>query len=313
MTPPPVDPRELASLRGELAVATARQREAAANLSEAESAQARAEREAARREQLFQQGAVSAEAQEQYEQEALAAQARLETARASLRASRAEVERVGARLAAVDRAVDPGRRFLEPVVAPVAGTVLTVYEESERVVQAGEPLFELRNAEGLEIVVDLLTEQAVRVRPGAEAEITGWGGGRTIPGRVRHVEPKGFEKISALGVEEQRVNVIVDLLEVPEELGAEFRVEVAIVTWEGTDVVTVPTSAIFRRANGWWAFVDEAGRARLQRLEIGRRGAERAEALAGLTEGDSVVVFPSDLVEDGVRLAARPADEASPR
>lgn len=309
MLPPPEDRRQIAALRAELAVADARQREAEANLSEADSAHGTASREAARREKLFKEGAVSTEIREQYALSALAAEARLRTARATLRAAIAEVERISARLSAVDGDTDAEGRYVEVLRAPVSGTVLYVHEESERVVPAGTPIVDIGDPRRLEIVVDLLTEQAVRVRPGAAARITGWGGDFTIHGIVRYVEPKGFEEISALGVKEQRVNVIIDPIDAPDALGAQFRVEVAIATWQGEDVLTVPTSAIFRAGRGWSAFVVRDGVARRQAIEIGHRGSERAEVVSGLQEGDEVVVFPSDLVEEGVRVRAHPSED----
>lgn len=126
---------------------------------------------------------------------------------------------------------------------------------------------------------------------------------------MRQVEPKGFTEVSALGVEEQRVNVIVDLPDVPASLGAAFRVEVDIETWRGEDVLTVPTSAIFRRDSGWRTFVVEDGRAHLRSVEIGHRSAQGAEVLQGLAAGDRVIVYPSDLIDDGVRVEARPGLE----
>lgn len=307
MVAPPQDPRVRAELAAQLDVAVARLKEAEAALSEAQSSNARAQREAARRLQLFEQGAVSVETKEQYEQAAVASVARLNTARASLRAANAEVERVRAQLLGADSEASGADDAGAPVRAPASGTVLFVFEESERVVQAGTPLFEIGDSHGLEVIVDLLTDQAVRVRPGAEVHITGWGGGATLAGSVRYVEPKGFEEVSALGVEEQRVNVIIDLNDAPSSLGAEFRVEAAIVVWEGENVLTVPTSALFQRGRGWRTFVVTDDRAELRSVEIGHRGRERAEVLGGLEEDDRVVVFPSDLVEDGVRVDPRPS------
>ncbi len=308
MLPPPVDPRELASLRAELAVAEAREKEAEATLGEARSANARAKREAERRRELFERGAVSTETLERYEQAARAASAHLGAVRASVRAAQAEIERVAARLSESGAGAEGSGRE-EPVRAPASGTVLSVFEESERVVPAGTPLFELSDSAGLEIVADLVTEQAVRVSSGDRVRITGWGGGVELEGTVRHVEPKGFTELSALGVEEQRVNVIIDLADPPPSLGAEFRVEVAIVVWRSEDVLTIPTSALFRRGPGWSSFVVRDGAARLARVEIGACGAERAELLGGAEAGEEVVVFPSDRVEDGVAVEAVPAEE----
>jgi HlyD family secretion protein len=191
----------------------------------------------------------------------------------------------------------------------VSGRVLRVYEESERVVLAGTPLFDIADVGGLEVVVDLLTEQAVQVEPGAALHVTGWGGDETLSGRVRYVEPAAFTEVSALGVEEQRVDVVGDLDAPPQGLGDGFRLDVAIVVWQGTDVLSVPTSALFQRAARWQVFVIEDGRARSRQVEIGRRATALAEVTAGLVEGDRVILYPSDLVDDGVRVT--PTSERS--
>ena len=305
MAPPPEDPRNQATARAELAAAEARLRESEAALSEAESADAQARRETERRRELFAQGAISIETREKYEQAARAASARLDTARASLRAARAELERARSRLLGIRVDGDGTQGLTSAVRAPVAGTVLRVHEESERVVPAGTPLFEIGEGDGLELVVDLLTEDAVAVEAGDAIEITGWGAANTLAGRVRYVEPQAFTEISALGVEEQRVNVIGDLLDPPASLGAGYRIEAAIITWRGDDVLRVPTSAIFQRDGRWHCFVIERGRARLRDVEIGHRGSEAAEVLGGLQAGEAVILFPSDLIEDGVAVTAR--------
>jgi HlyD family secretion protein len=177
-----------------------------------------------------------------------------------------------------------------------------VLEESERVVPAGTPLLEVGNARGLEVVVDVLSEDAVRITPGDAVRIDGWGGDRTLQGQVRLVEPAAFTEVSALGVEEQRVNVIIDLADAPPSLGAGYRVEARVVTWAGTDVLSVPTSALFQREGQWQLFVVEDGRAALRAIEIGHRNADAAEVVSGLRQGETVIVFPSDRIEEGVKV-----------
>ena len=148
----------------------------------------------------------------------------------------------------------------------------------------------------------------MRVRPGAAVLIEQWGGDRTLRGRVRRVEPSGFTKISALGVEEQRVNVIVDLedpVDARKALGDGYRVEVRIVIWEGQDVLKVPTSSLFRQGDAWAVFAAESGRARLRKVEVGQRNGLEAQVLSGLEAGQQVVVHPSDTLADGKRLAPR--------
>jgi HlyD family secretion protein len=186
--------------------------------------------------------------------------------------------------------------------APVSGSVLRVLEESERIVAAGTPLLEIGNPEDLEIVVDVLSTDAVRIHPGTEARIEEWGGAGALRARVRLVEPSAFTKISALGVEEQRVNVIADLLEPAPGLGDGFRVEARIRVWQAADVLLVPASALFRAGESWAVFVVEDGVARRREIELGERGGTSAEIRANLAEGETVVLHPSDRLRDGARV-----------
>jgi HlyD family secretion protein len=193
-----------------------------------------------------------------------------------------------------------------PLRSPVTGRVLRIPERSERVVLAGTPLLELGDPAKLEIVADLLSSDAVRVMPGDAMLIEGWGGGTTLRGRLRRVEPSGFTKVSALGVEEQRVNVIGDFVDLPGAIGDRYRVEVRIVVWEGRDVLQVPTSALFRHGDGWSVFVIEQGRARQRDVRVDHRGTFETEIVQGLNEGDVVVRNPSDRIADGLRVAVAP-------
>jgi HlyD family secretion protein len=179
---------------------------------------------------------------------------------------------------------------------------LRVPERSERVVAAGTPLLEIGDPAALEIVVDVLSPDAVRIRPGARMLLERWGGGSPLTARVRRVEPSGFRKVSTLGVEEQRVNVIGDLEAAPEGLGDGFRVEARIVVFESPDVVRVPASALFRRGEDFAVFVVERGSARRRAVDVGERGSGLAEIRAGLVPGERVIVHPSDRIEDGVRV-----------
>lgn len=194
------------------------------------------------------------------------------------------------------------------VVAPTGGTVLRVLAESEAVVAAGTPLLEIGDPQDLEIVVDLLSTDAVQVRPGATVVIEHWGGPDALHGRVRLVEPFGFTKVSALGIEEQRVNVVIDLVDPPaarRELGHGFRVEVRIVVWEAPDVLQVPVSALFRAGDRWAVFAVAEGRAGLRPVTLGRRNDLTAEVVEGLAAGDGVILHPTDKVADGVRVVGR--------
>ncbi len=217
----------------------------------------------------------------------------LEVARAALRFSAAREQPVEERVA---------------INAPVDGRVLKVYRESEGVVRAGEALVEIGDPAALEVEVELLSADAVRVASGTPVRFERWGGDTVLEGQVRTVEPVGFTKISALGVEEQRVLVIADINSPPEQwqrLGDGYRLEASFVLWQDDDVLQIPTSALFRADSGWAAFVLSDGRAAQRRIEIGRRGSLQAQVLAGLSEGERVIVHPDDTIEDGVRVRAR--------
>ena len=216
-----------------------------------------------------------------------------------------EYERARARLMPATLAAGP--RVLN-VVAPVDGVVLKRLKESERAVPAGEPLIELGDPRRLEIVADLLSTDAVRIKAGMPVRVEQWGGEGVLPARVRRVEPAGFTKISALGVEEQRVNVLIDIdpsANAWQRLGDAYRVEVRVVVWQGDNLIKVPTGALFRVGDRWAAYVIESNRARQVLLELGQRTADEAEVRGGLTAGQTVVMHPSDLLSDGARVTVR--------
>ncbi|MBX3363792.1 MAG: efflux RND transporter periplasmic adaptor subunit [Phycisphaeraceae bacterium] len=194
------------------------------------------------------------------------------------------------------------------ITAPVDGRVLRVFQESMAVVSPGAPLIEIGDPTDLEVEIDVLSTDAVRVRQGARVDFVHWGGDGTLEGRVRLVEPRAFTHISTLGVEEQRVYVIADFVDPPEKrrsLGDAFRVEARIVVWEDDAVVKTPTSALFRIHGDWTVFVVEDGRARRRTVQIGRLTGLEAQVLDGLQPGESVIVHPGDDVRDGVRIRIR--------
>jgi HlyD family secretion protein len=186
--------------------------------------------------------------------------------------------------------------------APVSGHVLRIHEKSERVVAMGTPLIEIGNPSALEIVIDVLSTDAVKIKPGNRILIEGWGGEGNLEARVRLVEPSGFTKLSALGVEEKRVNVIADFSSPPGPLGDGYRLDARIVIWEAENVAKIPASALFRHDGDWSVFVVENGRAYRKPVRIGHRSAFEVEILEGLTEGESVITHPSDRVKDRVRV-----------
>lgn len=265
----------------------------------------RARSDLERHRSLAASGIVSPEALEMRETEARAAEEALRAAEFAVRTAEQELERARAVLLQFTGGA-PGRAV--ELRSPVDGVVLKRLRESEAVVPAGEPLLELGDPRRLEIVSDLLSADAVKVRPGQVVLIEQWGGERALRGRVRRVEPSGFMKVSALGVEEQRVNVIVDFeepAEAWEALGDGYRVEVRIVVSEAPEAVKVPTSSLFRRGEEWAVFAVQGGRARVRAVEVGRRNGLEAEVLSGLTAGERVVVHPADTLRDGARVSPR--------
>jgi HlyD family secretion protein len=271
----------------------------------AETAQALAASELERERELDRAGLTTRQSLDARVAEARAADEALRAAEFTVAGATAELARARARL--MPPTASERERELS-ITAPVTGVVLRRLRESEAVVPAGEPLVELADPTELEIVTDLLSTDAVRVRPGMRASIEQFGGEQPLAARVRLVEPAGFTKISALGVEEQRVNVILDfddLAAASRELGDAFRVEARIVVWEAESVVKVPTGALFRTGTEWAAYVVEGARAREAAVEIGQRTPQEAEVLTGLSEGQIVVLHPADTLTDGVRVEIR--------
>ncbi len=194
------------------------------------------------------------------------------------------------------------------VHSPINGQVLKVMRESEGVVAAGAPLLEVGDPRQLEVEVDVLSSDAVKLAPGTKVVFERWGGKQDLEGHVRTVEPVGFTKVSALGVEEQRVLVIADLdsaRQLWQRLGDGYRLEARFILWHGDNVLTIPASALFRRGDGWAVFVVDDGRARRVAVKVGQRNGLKAQVLAGLQEGQRVVTHPSEAVEDGVRVQIR--------
>lgn len=303
------DIRTHTELEAGLKAAEAARDLAKAEVTRAEATHDFAEAEYRRIEPLAERGTVSKSVYDKARMEARTAAAALETARASLRVREFELQT--ARAALLDPG-SPARRSANEtccfeVRAPVSGTILRIFQESEAVVQAGDPLVEIGDPKDLEIVVDLLSTDGVKVSPGDDVLIEGWGGGE-LHGRVRLIEPFGFTKISALGIEEQRVNVIADFTDPPEmweRLGHGFRVIARIILWQDDDVLQVPLSAIFREGGKWALFKVVDGRARLTAIDVGHTNSLRAEILSGVEAGDSIVLHPSDRVRDGTKVMKR--------
>lgn len=191
------------------------------------------------------------------------------------------------------------------VTAPVSGLVLKIVQESETVVQPGTPILEIGDPFDLEVVVDVLSTDAVEIHPGAEVAIEHWGGPHALAGRVRRVEPAAFTKVSTLGVEEQRVNVLIDLVSPPEQwagLGEAYQVDARITVWAADDAIIVPAGALYRSGETWEVYVVTDGRAQLRPVSLVRRSGQLAAVSAGLQTGEKVIVYPSDRITPGVRV-----------
>jgi HlyD family secretion protein len=298
IAPLPLDSaaRQVASAR--LRSAEALRSEAASRVSQARVALDQAQSTQRRRDALLAAGAISPELREQAAADTRSSAGELAAAISRERAANADV---GAARAALLPAGSSAAKPV-PVPSPVRGRVLRVPEASERVVAASAPIIELGDASALEVIADVLSSDAVRIHPGDAVEIVEWGGDRPLSARVRAIEPSAFTRVSALGVDEQRVNVIVDLVDHPLSLGDGFRVEIRATVWESNDVLVVPASTLFQREGGWCVFVVQEKRARLRRVEIGHRTGASVEITRGLEPGERVVLFPSDKVDDGSRI-----------
>lgn len=248
-------------------------------------------------------GAIAPQRLDEAETRERSAASELQQARDAAAAAGHDVE--AARSALLGSA-EGGSAAPTEVAAPVSGRVLRLYEECERAITAGSPILELGDPGDLEIVVDVLTEDAARLHPGAAARITTGPEADTLLGQIRRIEPSAFTKVSPLGVEEQRVNVVVGFDGEPALLGDRYRIEASLVAWEADAVLRVPVSALFRVDGDWAVYRIEDGRAAVRRIELGHRGRREAEILEGLVAADRVVLYPSDALHDGSRV--RPAD-----
>ena len=279
---------------------------AAVGVSEAELAQALSALELAksefeRAERLSRANTISQATLDKARADADLKQALVTSAEAAVNLRRSELASALARLIQPgDQALrEPDERCCVEVKAPIDGVVLSLAVKSEQVIQAGAQLAEIGDPSDIEIVVDLLSSDAVRVVPGTAVSVRDWGGA-PLAATLRRIDPAGFTKVSALGIEEQRVNAIIDLGEKSPALGHGFHVRVALEVWRSDEALQVPVAALFREGNQWAVFTVEEGRARLRTVEIGHMNNESGEVTGGLSAGDTVIVFPGDTVADGV-------------
>jgi len=333
IAPPLLDPLQRRELEERAAASAAAARQAAASVGRAENNARFAARDLDRVRALYQQGSLSradldaAElAAEQAAKEAESARFGARVAKHEREMAKAAAERAGlvvnddhgaspraakpkaasAAAAGGDAASGRATEVLQ-IRSPVAGKVLRILRNSEGVVQPGEPLLEVADLAALEIVLDVLTTDAVRIASGDDVELLRWGGEAPLHGRVRLVEPAAYTKISALGVEEQRVNVIIDILEPVDQrprLGDGFALDVEVIVWRREQTLVLPLSALFRDEEGWSCYVVEGGLAAARRLEVGERNDFEVEVLGGVSEGDVVILHPGDRVREGTMVTA---------
>jgi HlyD family secretion protein len=328
----------LSQAEARIRAAQAAEAEAVARVQEMEARLEQAKRELQRTKSLYEDGAISLQSLENAQLEETTSTQSLEVARRSLDQARAEVSAAGeqfqqlqaeqkdpdyllqvynARIRSLEAGlanlVDRARR--SQIRSPVTGQVLRIEQKSERFVEPGTPLLEVGNLNQLELVVDILSSDAVQVNPGDPVRIEQWGGGlddRTLNGKVRRIEPSAFTKVSALGVEEQRVNIIVDFTEIPPNLGDRYRTEAQIVVWQAVDVLKVPIGALFRCGQSWCVFTVRNNQAHRTAIEIGQRNQLEAQVKQGLESGEQVILYPSEAIQDGTKVRPRLAAAAPP-
>ncbi|WP_367115821.1 efflux RND transporter periplasmic adaptor subunit [Hyphomicrobium sp.] len=308
MPPSFLDVRSREELKAAATAAEAAVKLAEAEVRRVEAALGFARDDLKRAESLARTDTISVKALEKARLDVDINEAALASAKAQLDVKRSEQAVAAARLidpASVSAPTNPGCCI--EIRSPVTGRVLKIIQDSEAPVLAGTPLIEIGDPLDLEVVAELLSTDAVRIKPGAAVIIDGWGGA-PIKGRVTRVDPAGFLKVSALGIEEQRVRTIIDFVDPPaiwSRLGHEFRVIVHVTVWSADDVLTVPVSALFRKGEDWAVFAVREGRARTTVVKIGQRNNRVAEVLSGLSPGDAVVLHPSDRISDGVAIMER--------
>jgi len=301
---PLLDERTRREAEARLAMSLAAREQAGAQVERAAARWEYARADATRKRELEAKGALPHELVEQADLALRSATSELDSLHFGEQVAGHEAEMARA---ALGQFTGPRNREQVAINSPVRGKILRVIQESEGVVAAGAPLLELGDPNALEIAIDVLTSDAVRIKPAAVVRFERWGG-QTLEGRVRRVDPSAFTRVSALGVEEQRVNVIVDLTSPREAwaaLGDGYRVEARIIVWEAADVLQVPSSAVFRHEDGWAVFGIRDGVARLMPVQLGERTPRAVQVQTGIQAGDQVILHPSDRVRGGTKVTPR--------
>jgi HlyD family secretion protein len=303
-----VDVRSREQIEAEITAADAAVTQSEAEVRRLEAALAFARTEFQRAQSLRGTQTISVQAYDKAKFDVDSNEAALASARAQIELRRGIRESLKARLMEPSTANAPDNpACCVQIRAPVSGRVLKIMQESEAVVPPGTPLIELGDPLDLEVVADLLSTDAVQINEGSPVRIDGWGG-PPVKGRVKRVDPAGFLKVSALGIEEQRVRVTVDFADPQDSwsrLGHDYRVTVHVTVWSSDNALTVPMGALFRKGDDWAVFAAKDGRARIAIVQIGHRNSRAAEVLSGLSSGDRVVLHPSDRVSEGTRISER--------
>ena len=302
--PAPIDPRQNAVLEARLKAARAAQQQAEALVGRARADAAQAAQDLARGRELYQHGIISKEALDKATTVDELARKQLQAAMSGAELAAYQAEEAKAAMLVHQNGTSD---LPTAISSPVDGRVLRLIEQSEKVVGPGTPILEIGYTPRLEIVTDFLTRDAVRIRPEMPVLITDWGGDTPIPARVRMIEPGGFTKISALGIEEQRVNVICDFTGDSHGMEDGYHIETRVIVWDGKDVLLVPSSAVFRSSADWAVFTVKDGSARKTIVQIGHRGDVNWQVHIGLQLGDHVITHPSANVDDGVRVRESPS------
>ena len=298
IAPLPLDVTSRRQAEARLRAAEALTAEARSLVVQAQAALDQSQRSVTRSETLLGAGAVSPESHEHALLEVRTRHSELAAAESRVRAARSDEAAARAAVLALGNSVS-GKIAVR---SPTSGRVLRVPEASERVINAGAPIVELGDARILEIVADVISSDATRMRVGDSVEIAEWGGDVSLRARIRTIEPSAFTRVSALGVDEQRVNVRMDLVDPPSGLGDGYRVETRTIVWQEPSVLKAAPSAVFQTGEDWALYAIEGGRARLHKVRVGHRSGDAVEILSGISEGAKVILFPSDRIGDGVRV-----------
>jgi HlyD family secretion protein len=305
VAPPLLDPRARAQAEAAISMHEASRKQASELLEARAAASKMAQAELERVRSVTRSGTMSQSDRDRAEMEASMKSADVRAAEFSLQVIDYELAQARA---ALERPATVTAGNLVEVKSPVSGRVLKVMQESEMVVAPGTQILEVGDPADIEIEAEILSRDAVTIRPGDSVEIEQWGGDKPLTGRVRRIEPAAFTKISALGVEEQRVYVLSDLVDIPDAaraLGDRYRVEVRVAVWHADDVLVVPAGAMFREGNEWKTYVYRDGTARLTTVEAGHSDGRRTEILSGIETGDEVLLHPPDTVKDGTTVKKR--------